>query len=117
MSRTNLNKKWLIKDVFPYLRSFFIFHKCKKMYILGSRGKLPVEEWDEKLKGKDWDILIVSDYVKSPNSLVHKMFNVDIMYMGEEEKINNIRKLGYNGCTGGFEIFPETPEILKKYLI
>jgi hypothetical protein len=117
MSKILLDKIWETKDMIPYLESFFSFHKAKKMYLLGSRGKTPYENWD-KLKGKDWDILIEFDKeVSWPNQLVHKKYHLDILYMGNKKQINIVRNIGYNGCKGGYEIFPNTPDFLKEFLI
>jgi len=119
MSRAILKDKfWKTKDVLPYLYSFFNYHKGIKMYIVGSRGKTKIEDWDDILKGKDWDVLIQTNKdVFMPNNLVHKKYHVDILWMGNEEKLEKYRNIGYNGCKGGFELFPNIPDELKKFLV
>lgn len=118
MSIPNLNKYWKTKDVLPYLENFFKYHNAEKMYIVGSRGKTPIKDWDNMLIGKDWDILVqINSYVKVPNLLVHKKFNVDILRMGKKDFIESFRQIGYDGCTGGFELFPETPKELEIFKI
>lgn len=115
MSRKNFDKIWEPKNVFLYLEKFFNFYKCKKIYLVGSRGK--TDDWND-LDGKDWDVLIEHDeIIRNPNSLVHKKYHVDILYMGDKKRIERIRQHGYNGCKGGIEIFPNTPEKYKQFLI
>jgi hypothetical protein len=121
MSSLNLNKKHKPEDVMPYLYNLFYNEiprvaKPIKMYLVGSRGRLDFNEW-EKLEGKDWDLLIEFDhYIRNQKKILNPEFNVDIMRCDTYEKINHIRNFSYKGDSRGFEIFPNTPEFLKKYI-
>ena len=123
MSVKRFDKIWEPEYVFPYLKKLYdcedVVKKyiSEKMYLVGSRGKTPLDEWD-KLKGKDWDVLIETNrIIRHPNLLVEDNYNVDILVIGPEKIIEAQRKNRYNGCKGGIEIFPNTPEEFKKYLI
>jgi len=119
MSAIRFDKYWQEEAVMPYLKELFDTHNCRKMYLMGSRGKVPFEEW-EKLKGKDWDVMLETDEpheYQGYKKLIDPSYHVDIMYIGDNlERIQLYRNIGYDGCRGGFELFPNTPEQLKEFL-
>ena len=54
---------------------------------------------------------------KNYRKLIDPEYHIDIMYIGNNfDKIHIYRNIGYNGCKGGFELFPNTPEELKEFL-
>ncbi len=117
-----LNKK-LITDpklVIPYLQYLFydkipLVCEPHKMYLIGSRGRTPVEDWG-KLDGKDWDILIETTHRVMDTYLWYSNYYLEIV-CGDKALIDMMRGNNYRGSGLGIEIFPNTPESLKQFLI
>jgi hypothetical protein len=121
MSKIDLNKKHNPEDVIPYLFDLFynqipIVSKPIKMYLVGSRGRTEFKDW-EKLYGKDWDLLIeFTHYIRNPRKIIDISYNIDILRCDKKEIIEKMLTNNYTGDSGGFELFPNTPEFLKKYI-
>lgn len=107
--------------VIPYLEYLF-YEKiplvCKPvaMYLVGSRGRTPVVDW-EKLDGKDWDVLIVGPR-RVNNTRLWGMDNgyyIDIVF-NTPEIIERMRQNNYRGSGYGIELFPNTDESVKEFL-
>jgi hypothetical protein len=66
MSRVKLEMIWRHQQVLPYILGPML-HRLQaitpvhKMYLVGSRGRVPVSSW-QSLEGKDWDILAVCGF-------------------------------------------------------
>jgi hypothetical protein len=57
----------------------------EKILLFGSRGRLPVERWNE-LEGKDWDIVVQAGCkLKNANVLVDEGYHVDLVVLNEEQ--------------------------------
>lgn len=121
MSRRNLDKKYSPEDIIPYLYSLFYERMPKvskpiRMYLVGSRGRLPLEEWGI-LKGKDWDIVVEFDHcMRDANSLIDSEYNIEIMCCDTKNVVDSVRSNNYKGSGKGIELFPDTPEEFKKFL-
>ena len=125
MSRSLKNKITDKELVIPYL--YNLFYKCgikknfniDKIYLVGSRGRNSVEDWDKSfIKYKDWDLLIQTNRkIKHPNLWIDNKYHIEIIICDTEDKVTMIRGNNRGGSGLGFELFPNTPEELKIYII
>lgn len=113
MSRVKTEAIWQHDKVLPYILTSLKdkieeITAVEKIIIFGSRGRLPVERWNE-LQGKDWDILVQARCkVKNARVLVEKNYHLDLLILDEEQTKNFTQNMTTK------EIFP-TNEI--EYLI
>ena len=107
--------------VIPFLKKLFeetlLPFRAEKMYLVGSRGRTPLEQWGT-LEGKDYDILIVTP-AKITNT---KIWTLTQSYYIEincntNYRIQSIRKNNYGGDGAGIELFPNTPDEFKSFIL
>lgn len=105
MSQVKPESIWQHEKVLPYILTSLKdkindITEVEKIIIFGSRGRLPVERWDE-LQGKDWDILVqVRCKVKNAGVLVGENYHLDLLVLDEEQ----VKKFCQNKVTK--ELFP-----------
>ncbi|WP_139420863.1 hypothetical protein [Chryseobacterium mulctrae] len=86
MSQVKPESIWQHDKVLPYILTSLKdkindIATVEKIIIFGSRGRLPVERWNE-LEGKDWDILIQARCkVKNAGILVNKNYHLDLLVL------------------------------------
>lgn len=86
MSQVKPESIWQYEKVLPYILTSLKdkindIVAVEKIIIFGSRGKLPVERWNE-LEGKDWDILIQARCkIKNAGILVNKNYHLDLLVL------------------------------------
>lgn len=84
----------------------------EKIILFGSRGRLPVERWNE-LEGKDWDIVVQAQCkLRNAHILVDEDYHLDLLVLNKDQ----IEKFTENMTTK--EIFPvnELECLTKKSL-
>jgi hypothetical protein len=90
MSKVKAGAIWQHDRVLPYILSCLKDKISKitpveKILLFGSRGRLPVERWNE-LEGKDWDIVVQAGCkLKNANVLVDEGYHVDLVVLNEEQ--------------------------------
>ncbi|MBO6185300.1 MAG: hypothetical protein J6O88_11545 [Chryseobacterium sp.] len=105
MSQVKPESIWQHEKVLPYILTSLKdkindITEVEKIIIFGSRGRLPVERWDE-LQGKDWDILVQARCkVKNAGVLVGENYHLDLLVLDEEQ----VKKFCQNKVTK--ELFP-----------
>jgi hypothetical protein len=92
MSKVNTGAIWQHEKVLPYILSCLkdkigSITPVEKILLFGSRGRLPLEKWNE-LEGKDWDILVQARCkLKNAHVLVDEGYYVDLLVLNEEQVI------------------------------
>lgn len=90
MSQVKPESIWQHNIVLPYILTSLKdkindITAVEKIIIFGSRGRLPVERWDE-LQGKDWDILVQARCkVKNAGVLVSENYHLDLLVLDKEQ--------------------------------
>ncbi|GAA5095217.1 hypothetical protein GCM10023210_27680 [Chryseobacterium ginsengisoli] len=86
MSQVKTESIWQHDKVLPYIlmslkEKINEITAVEKIILFGSRGRLPLERWNE-LKGKDWDILVQAKCkLKNANVLVEKDYHLDLLVL------------------------------------
>ncbi|WP_034689214.1 nucleotidyltransferase family protein, partial [Chryseobacterium hispalense] len=81
---------WQHEKVLPYILTSLKdkiaeITPVEKIFLFGSRGRLPFESWNE-LEGKDWDILVqASCRLKNAHVLVEPGYHLDLLVMSREQ--------------------------------
>ena len=105
MSQVKPESIWQHDKVLPYILTSLKdkindITAVEKIIIFGSRGRLPIERWNE-LQGKDWDILVQARCkVKNAGVLVSENYHLDLLVLDKEQ----VKKFCQNKVTK--EIFP-----------
>lgn len=105
MSRVKPEFIWQHDKVLPYILTrlkdrISEITAVEKIILFGSRGRLPLERWNE-LEGKDWDILVQAKCkLKNAHVLVEPNYHLDLLVLDEEQ----VKKFCQNKATK--EIFP-----------
>jgi len=105
MSQVKPESIWQHNKVLPYILTSLKDNinditEVEKIIIFGSRGRLPIERWNE-LQGKDWDILVQARCrVKNAGVLVSENYHLDLLVLDKEQ----VKKFCQNKITK--EIFP-----------
>lgn len=115
MSRVKTESIWQHDKVLPYILTSLKekineITAVEKIMLFGSRGRLPLERWNE-LEGKDWDILVqAKSKLKNAHVLVDKTYHLDLLVLDEKQ----IKDFCRNKITK--EIFPvnELEDLIKK---
>lgn len=110
------------EEVLPFLRDLYNnfpkYYTKGRMYLVGSRGRIPIDKWG-RLEGKDWDILIETSHLITNTKIwgLDKGYYIEIV-CNTEDVIQRMRQNNYKGEGSGMgiELFPNTPEKIKKYL-
>jgi len=113
MSRVKTESIWQHDKVLPYILTSLKekineITAVEKIMLFGSRGRLPLERWNE-LEGKDWDILVQAKCkLKNAHVLVDKAYHLDLLVLDE----NQVKKFTKNMVIK--QLFPVNK---LKYLI
>lgn len=105
MSQVKPESIWQHNKVLPYILTSLKnkindITAVEKIIIFGSRGRLPVERWNE-LEGKDWDILVQAKCkLKNAGVLISENYHLDLLVLNEEQ----VKKFCQSKATK--EIFP-----------
>jgi len=105
MSRVKPEAIWQHKSVLPYILTrlkdkISEITAVEKIILFGSRGRLPLERWNE-LEGKDWDILVQAGCkLKNARVLLDEEYHLDLLVLDE----NQTKKFTENMSTK--ELFP-----------
>ncbi|UWX59773.1 hypothetical protein N0B40_15300 [Chryseobacterium oranimense] len=90
MSRIKTESIWQHDKVLPYILTSLKekineITAVEKIMLFGSRGRLPLECWNE-LEGKDWDILVQTKCkLKNAHILVDKAYHLDLLVLDENQ--------------------------------
>jgi hypothetical protein len=90
MSRVKTESIWQHDKVLPYILTSLkekinAITTVEKIILFGSRGRLPVERWNE-LEGKDWDVLVQAGCkLKNPHVLVEQNYHLDLLVLDKEQ--------------------------------
>jgi predicted nucleotidyltransferase len=105
MSRVKTESIWQHENVLPYILTSLKdrineITAVEKIILFGSRGRLPLERWNE-LEGKDWDILVQAKCkLKNAHVLVEEDYHLDLLVLNEEQTERFIQKMNTK------ELFP-----------
>ncbi|CAD7802327.1 hypothetical protein CHRY9390_00912 [Chryseobacterium aquaeductus] len=105
MSRVKPEAIWQHDKVLPYILTRLKdkineITAVEKIILFGSRGRLPLERWNE-LEGKDWDILVQTRCkLKNTRVLLNEEYHLDLLVLDE----NQAKKFTENMTTK--ELFP-----------
>lgn len=89
MSQVKPEAIWQHDKVLPYILTrlkdkISDITAVEKIILFGSRGRLPLEEWNE-FEGKDWDILVQAKCkVKNAHVLVEGDYHLDLLVLNKE---------------------------------
>ncbi|MCY1659387.1 hypothetical protein [Chryseobacterium sp. SL1] len=98
MSRVKTESIWQHDKVLPYILTSLKdkineITAVEKILLFGSRGRLPLERWNE-LEGKDWDILVQAKYkLKNAHVLVEEGYHLDLLVLDESQTEKFIRNM------------------------
>lgn len=88
MSRVKPEAIWQHDKVLPYILTRLKdkineITAVEKILLFGSRGRLPLERWNE-LEGKDWDILVQAKCkLKNARVLLDEEYHLDLLVLDE----------------------------------
>lgn len=105
MSRVKTGAIWQHDKVLPYILTRLKdkineITAVEKIILFGSRGRLPLERWNE-LEGKDWDVLVQTRCkLKNVRVLLDEDYHLDLLVLDE----NQTKKFTENMTTK--ELFP-----------
>jgi len=105
MSRLKPESIWQHENMLPYILTSLKdkineITTVEKILLFGSRGRLPLERWNE-LEGKDWDILVQAGCkLKNARVLLDEEYHLDLLVLDE----NQTKKFTENMVTK--ELFP-----------
>ncbi|MDF2551936.1 MAG: hypothetical protein K0R77_1211 [Chryseobacterium sp.] len=105
MSRIKPESIWQHDKVLPYILTRLKdkireITAVEKIILFGSRGRLPLERWNE-LEGKDWDVLVQAKCkLKNAHVLVEPNYHLDLLVLDESQT----KKFSENMTTK--ELFP-----------
>lgn len=89
MSKVKPMAIWQHDKVLPYILTnlkdkISEITTVQKIILFGSRGRLPLEQWNE-LEGKDWDILVQAGCkLKNAHVLVDEDYHLDLLVLNKE---------------------------------
>ncbi|SDI59455.1 hypothetical protein SAMN05421846_11066 [Chryseobacterium taeanense] len=89
MSQVKPEAIWQHDKVLPYIvtrlkEKISDITAVEKIILFGSRGRLPLEQWN-KFQGKDWDILVQAKCkVKNAHVLVEGDYHLDLLVLNKE---------------------------------
>lgn len=100
MSKVKWEAIWQHDKVLPYILND-IKEKVEKItpvhkiYLFGSRAKIPVEEWG-KLEGKDWDIVVQAGFgiTNTHGWTSEKNYHIDLYVFGEKQTNDLLHSVG-----------------------
>lgn len=90
MSQIKSGAIWQHNIVLPYILTSLKdkiseITVVEKIVLFGSRGRLPVENWEE-LKGKDWDILVQAKCkLKNASVLLEPGYHLDLLVLDQSQ--------------------------------
>ncbi|MFN4362474.1 hypothetical protein [Chryseobacterium hispalense] len=90
MSKVKPLAIWQHDKVLPYILTnlkdkISEITTVQKIILFGSRGRLPLEQWNE-LEGKDWDILVQAGCkLKNAHVLVDEDYHLDLLVLDEKQ--------------------------------
>lgn len=90
MSRVKPEAIWQHDQVLPYILTSLKdkineITAVEKIILFGSRGRLPIEFWNE-LEGKDWDVLVQAKCkLKNAHILVEEGYHLDLLVLDESQ--------------------------------
>lgn len=90
MSRVKPEAIWQHDKVLPYILTRIKdkineITAVEKILLFGSRGRLPLERWNE-LKGKDWDVLVQAKCkLKNARVLLDEEYHLDLLVLDESQ--------------------------------
>ncbi|WP_332453303.1 hypothetical protein [Chryseobacterium aquaticum] len=90
MSRVKPEAIWQHDKVLPYILTRLKdkineITAVEKILLFGSRGRLPLERWNE-LEGKDWDVLVQAKCkLKNAKVLVEENYHLDLLVLDESQ--------------------------------
>lgn len=90
MSRVKPEAIWQHDKVLPYILmrlkdKISEITAVEKILLFGSRGRLPVERWNE-LEGKDWDVLVQAQCkLKNARVLLDEEYHLDLLVLDESQ--------------------------------
>lgn len=90
MSRLKPESIWQHENVLPYILTSLKdkineITPVEKILLFGSRGRLPLERWNE-LEGKDWDVLVQTKCkLKNARVLLDEDYHLDILVLDESQ--------------------------------
>lgn len=90
MSRVKTESIWQHDKVLPYILTSLKdrineITAVEKIILFGSRGRLPLESWNE-LEGKDWDILVQAKCkLKNAHVLVEEDYHLDLLVLDKSQ--------------------------------
>lgn len=88
MSRVKPEAIWQHDKVLPYILTRLKdkineITAVEKILLFGSRGRLPLERWNE-LEGKDWDVLVQAKCkLKNARVLLDEEYHLDLLVLDE----------------------------------
>lgn len=94
MSRIKPGAIWQHEKVLPYILTSLKekindITAVEKIILFGSRGRLPVERWNE-LEGKDWDVLVQAGFkLKNADVLVDEDYHLDLLVL-DKARVNEL---------------------------
>ncbi|WP_143883180.1 hypothetical protein [Chryseobacterium binzhouense] len=90
MSRIKPEAIWQHESVLPYILTRLKdkineITAVEKILLFGSRGRLPLESWNE-LEGKDWDVLVQAMCkLKNARVLLDEEYHLDLLVLDESQ--------------------------------
>ncbi|MDQ1160173.1 hypothetical protein QE422_000541 [Chryseobacterium sp. SORGH_AS 447] len=90
MSRIKPGVIWQHEKVLPYILTSLKdkindMTAVEKIILFGSRGRLPVERWNE-LEGKDWDIVVQAKCkLRNAHILVDEGYHLDLLVLDKDQ--------------------------------
>lgn len=90
MSRIKPGAIWQHEKVLPYILTSLKdkindITAVEKIILFGSRGRLPVERWNE-LEGKDWDVVIQARCkLRNAHILVDENYHLDLLVLDKDQ--------------------------------
>jgi hypothetical protein len=90
MSQVKPEIIWQHDQVLPYILTSLKdkineITAVEKIILFGSRGRLPLESWNE-LQGKDWDILVQAQCkLKNARVLVDEDYHLDLLILDKNQ--------------------------------
>lgn len=90
MSRLKPEYIWQHEKVLPYILTSLKdkineITAVEKILLFGSRGRLPLERWNE-LEGKDWDVLVQAKCkLKNARVLLDEEYHLDLLVLDESQ--------------------------------
>lgn len=90
MNRIKTGAIWQHEKVLPYILTSLKdkindMTAVKKIILFGSRGRLPIERWNE-LEGKDWDIVVQAKCkLRNAHILVDEGYHLDLLVLDKDQ--------------------------------